>query len=97
MRRRLHVCGGRRCPERLFPARTSALLAARLCLRAAREAREGRDAAEGAALGGARGQTKIHRSLPGACPLPPANRRQAGKKRANGLRGGARDRSLAAA
>lgn len=55
--------GGRRCPERLFPARTSALLAARLCLRAAREAREGRGAAEGAALGGARGQTKIHRSL----------------------------------
>lgn len=35
---------------------------ARLCLRAAREAREGRGAAEGAARGGARGQTKIHRS-----------------------------------
>lgn len=94
MRRRLHVCSVRRCPERLFLARTSAFLAARFCLRAARE---GRGAAEGAALGGARGQTKIHRSLLGACPLPPANRRRAGKKRANGRRGGARDRSLAAA
>lgn len=45
------MCSGRPCPERLQPARTSALLAARLCLRAAREAREGRGAAEGAARG----------------------------------------------
>lgn len=70
---------------------------ARFCSGAALAAREGRGAAEGAAGGGARGQTKIHRALLGAGRPPPANPRQARLQLANGRRRGPRDRSLAAA
>lgn len=94
--------GGRRGPERLQPpARTSALLAARGSASARRPpARRGRGGAPRRERPGAGRAGKPKYTAPsreGAWPPPPANRRRAGEPRANGGRGGPRDRSLAAA